>query len=220
MKFETILTNSRWSILEALADGNHAMSEIAAATGTSLPNVSQQVRLLEAYDLVKALHEEKEGKGKPKTIYRLNKSLAHVAMVRPGLVGMKTVTLDPFHAAMLNVWFLDRVEDHYFLQKFLWQAEELVRESDALAVIDAKSEEIHLLVLAPEERLEKIRKKYSKVVVSSADGEKEKAVISWSHSAEELREGLAKREAYFVNLVKRPHIIYERNGALQEFLKG
>jgi DNA-binding transcriptional ArsR family regulator len=217
VKFETLLNSSRWNILEALARGEFTASELARITKSSLPNISQQAKLLEAYEVIKTRREEKQGPGKPRTIYELNKNLAHIAVARKGFAGKKTLTLDTFHNAVLNIWFLDRADDHYYLQKFLWQNEELIKECLGMALVEARGDELHLLVLAAPEKLEHLRKKFSKAVISSQ--EKQRSVIAWTHSVEEMREGLARDDTYYKNLLKKPHIIVEKDDVFREFMK-
>ncbi len=212
MELEGSLDNTRWRILETLADGKRTTTEIAAAAKTSLPNVSQQARLLAAQGLIRQEREERAAPGKPRTAYALSKELAHLALVRRGFVGKKTLALDPFHAAVLNIWFCDRTEDHYYLQKFFWQNEEYIQECDAIGVIESKGDELHLLVIAAPEKLETLRKRFSKVEVSSPTAEKRKSVISWTHSLEEIRDGLSRKEEYFRNLTKKVHVILDREG--------
>jgi hypothetical protein len=217
MKFEHVFNSSKWAILETLAQGDFSSTEIAALTKTSMPNVSQQAKLLEAYDLIRTRREEKTGPGKPRVIYGLNKNLAHIAIARRGFAGKKTLALDVHHNAVLNVFFLERAEDHYFLLKFLWQNEELLRDCLGIAVAESRGDEIHLLVLAADESLERLRKKFSKAIVSS--GEKQRSIIAWTHTAKELRDGLARDDAYFKNLCKKPHILVERDDVFREFVR-
>lgn len=216
MRFEQLLGNAKWEILATVAENDASATEIARAAKMSLANVSQQAKLLEAYGLLTIRKEERTTLGKPKLIYRLGKELAHIAMARRGFAGQRTIALDPFHTAVLNIWFLPKIEDHYCLQKLFWQQEEYVEATEGIAVIDSSGNEIHLLVIAPEEHLEKLRKKFSKIAIKG--GEKEKSVISWTHSAAELRDGLARKEEYFLKMAKRPHIIFDRSGDLQAIL--
>ncbi len=220
MEFEEAIGNTKWAILESLSRGERAASEIAEETGASIANVSQQAKLLEAYGLIAAAKGEpqKGAAGKPKRNYALAKELAFVAAVREGFAGKKTLKMDELHAAVLNVWFYERQEDHYFLQKLLWQQEDLVKECLSLAVIDANAKELHLLVVAEQEKLDDLRKRFSKICIRGPDG-KEKNAISWTHSPEELEEGLAIHDAYFTKLLAHPHIIIDRKGALRQFIR-
>ncbi|MBR9692615.1 winged helix-turn-helix transcriptional regulator [Candidatus Woesearchaeota archaeon] len=213
MEFEDLLTNSKWNILSSVAKEDMAASDISKATGTSLANISQQAKLLEAWGLIKRLKASRKGPGKPKIIYGLNKELAHIAVLRDGFAGKKMITPTPSCWAMLNIFFHPKQDDHYYLQKFLWQCEDYVEACDALAIADSDQKEIHILAIASPEKLEALRKKYSKVEVKGPNGKK--TVISWTHSEAELAEGLAAGEDYFENLLKHPHIITDPNDLLK-----
>lgn len=215
MEFEEALTNARWKILAALAEGDYAASEIAKKRGMSIPTISQQAKLLEAYGLIKKKKEGRKSPGKPRMIYTLNKEVAHLAVARHGFAGKQTVQLDEFHETILNIWFYGNREDHYCLQKFFWQNEELVEQCLGIAVVEKKEKEMHLLVIAEEEKLEQLRKKFSKVELTTPKGEK-RQMISWTHSPQEIREGLAREEAYFQNLTRKQHIIFERKEVFKE----
>ena len=215
MEFEASLENSRWTILQQLARKDSSASEIAQATGTSLPNISQQTRLLEAYGLIRAAEEERKGPGKPRRIYALRRRCGRGPVARKGFAGKKTVQLDPFHTAVLNIWFLESRDDHYYLQKFLWQHESLIERCRAVAVVGSKGQELHLLLVTDEKSLEGIRKEYSKIVLASPSG-KERSLISWTHTIEEIERGLAEREEYFTKLVKEIHAIIDKEGLLAE----
>ncbi len=208
MKFEELLPNTKWDILAAVAEGATTATAIAKATGTSLANISQQTQLLEAWGLL-TFGKEGSGVGKPQRRYALKRELAFLAVVQQGSAEKRTLSLDAVQRAAVNILLYPKRDDQYFLFKFLWQQEAYVRQCDAIAVVESKEKELHLLVLAPPERLETLRKEYSKVVVHEADGKRGKTLISWAHSSEEIAAGLEKGEPYFTNLLKHPHTIFD-----------
>lgn len=214
MKFEQALSGTRWEIISTLSKGDAAISEIAKATKTSIPNISQQAKLLEAYGLIKVRGEKRGGPGKPKLFYALAKKYAFIAVARPGFAAKRSFVLDGASLIMLNTLFWEHKEDHYYLQKFYWQQEEFVEKCKAIAIIDSIDQEIHLLVVAEEKDLEKLRKEFSKVVITDPDGKK-KSIISWTHSMEEIDEGLKKKEEYYQKLVKQFHVLMDYEGVLE-----
>lgn len=215
MEFEDVLGNAKWDILAEVAKGERAASDIARATGTSLANISQQTKLLEAWGLLKLGKEPKTGAGKPKLLYRLNKEVAHLAIVRHGYAAKRTLSFDSTDEPLLNILFVPKSEDRYYLFKFLCQHEEYLRQCQAVALVDADDKELHLLVLAPEARLDMFRKNYSKVSLKAADGKPGKSIITWTHSAQELRDGFAKGEDYYINFLKKHRILVDPNEELR-----
>ena len=59
MEQESLLSKSRWSILKELAKGSKSAVEIARKINQSVANITQQLVVLEAYELVKKLKKEK-----------------------------------------------------------------------------------------------------------------------------------------------------------------
>jgi DNA-binding transcriptional ArsR family regulator len=213
VEFEQALTGTRWKIIATLAEGQKALSQIATATETSLPNISQQAKLLEAYGIIKAQPEKKSVPGKPKLNYSLAKQQVFIALAKSGMACKKSIVLDPITELMLNILFWEKKEDRYCLQKFYWQQEAYVNECSAIAVTSSNDEEIHLLVIAEQEKLEQLRKEFSKIEITCPQGKKKK-IISWTHSMEELLEGLEKKEEYYEKLIEHPHIIKDPSGIL------
>ncbi len=219
MEFENVLGNAKWAILAEVAKGDCAASDIARATGTSLANISQQTKLLEAWGLLKLGKEQKTGAGKPKLLYKLNKEVAHIAIVRHGYAAKKTLSLDSTDEPLLNILFVPKAEDRYYLFKFLCQHEDYLRQCQAVALVDTDDKELHLLVLAPEGKLEKFRKEYSKVQLKDGDGKPGKSIITWTHSAQELLEGFARGEDYYANFLKKHRIIVDPEEELRTLIQ-
>ena len=210
MRFESVLDSSKWHILSAIANGATTPSEVAKATRTSLPNVSQQAKVLEALNLIATTTGSATQPGRPGLRYQLGKELAYIAMARKGFAGTKTVPLDAFHTAILNTWFLERPEDHYVLFQFLLQHEDHLKAC-SVGVSDARGDEIHLLIIAPGEKLEKLREKLSRTSISVQNAERQRHVICWTHSRAEVIEGLRRGDPYYKNLVRALHVIIERD---------
>lgn len=216
MKFETLLSNSKWDILTAVAKRERSASEIARATKTSLANISQQTKLLEALGYLRREDDRSGKRGRPRTTYSLKKEVAHLALLTHGFAGKKELHLDDFHTMILRLWFFPTNEDHYYLQKFFWQEEAFITECTALAIVETNRTEIHLLALVPEEKLAHFREAKSKSVVYGQHGKK--SIIIWTHTTAELEEGIARKEPYFLNLLKKPHIIKDEQQLLQQLL--
>jgi predicted transcriptional regulator len=219
MELESIITNSPWSIVEALARGEKSPSEIAKETGVSLATISQQAKLLAAYNLITvAKATARGGPGKPKQTYALSKELAFIAMARKGFAGKRTFKLDDVHKALFNTLFLERNEDQYYLGKFLWEREESLQQCEALAVSDSNNRELHLLVIADDAHLEKLRKEISTTTIKHVQDKKEdRKVICWTHTLAEVKAGLERNDEYFRKLLAHPHVIIDRKNVLQEF---
>jgi hypothetical protein len=216
MEFEDLLTKSKWSILKELAKGEKSAVDIAKKTNQSIANITQQLTILEAYNLVKKVKWEKQRKaGKPKTPYALNQEVVALSMLKPGLADKRILKLKDAgdcHRFLFNLFFTLNPEDHYHLLKFVFDSD-MLKKADTLAYLRADDKEIELMIIA--EHVHDIREKYSNVHVTGLDG-KTKKIISWSHNKKEIEEGLEKKEDYFVNLVKNSRELIDKGEYLKE----
>lgn len=210
---EQLLQGAKWEILSAISKGSSSATELAQRTGSSLPNISQQMRLLEAYDLVEYQKEQRTGAGKPRQLYRLKRDVAHLTVARKGFAQKRFLALDAYHAAMLGVLFVPRTDDHAFLHKLLLTCEEIMHEC---AVAHLRSgEDIELLLVT--ESLAAIRSKYSHVTVT-VNG-KPRKVVAWTHSVAEINDGLARKDQYFEHLMRSPLVIHDPKGQFERIRK-
>jgi len=196
MEFEDLLSKSKWAILKELAKGEKSAVEIAKKTNQSIANVTQQLQLLEAYNLVKKAKQIKEKKaGKPRTPYTLNQEIVMVSMLKPGIAEKKLLKLretDDYHKCLLNIFFILKPEDHYYLIKFICLTD-MVKKADTIEV----------------------REKYSNMNIIGLEG-KTKKIISWSHNKKEIEEGLEKKEDYFINLIENCKELVDKKDYIKE----
>jgi len=217
MELEELFCKSKWSILKELAKGDKSAVEIAKKTSQSISNVSQQLIILEAHNLVKKLKQEKQKKrGKPRTPYTLAQEILVFSFLKPGLAEKSVIKLrdaDLFPKFVLNAYFTLREEDHYPVFKFMCESE-VIKKADSVCFLQSNEKEIELFIITEEQLLD-FREKYSNVHITGLDG-KTKKIISWSHNKKEVEEGLEKGEEYFVNLVKNSKELIDK----KECLKG
>ena len=215
-----LLTKSKWSILKELAKGDKSAVEIAKKTNQSIANVTQQLIILEAYELVKKLKQEKPEKqkrpGKPKTPYALNQELFAFCFLKPGLAEKSVIKLkeaDMFPKFVLNAYFILKEEDQYPVVKYVCESE-ILKKADTIAFLQSNEKEIELFIIT-EQQLHDFREKFSNFHVTGLDG-KTKKIISWSHNKKEVEEGLEKKEDYYVNLVKNSKELIDKKEYLKE----
>jgi predicted DNA-binding protein YlxM (UPF0122 family) len=220
MEFEELLTKSKWSILKELAKGDKSAVEIAKKAGQSIANISQQLALLEAYNMVKKAKQEprqdKQKKaGKPKTPYCLNQELLVMSLLKPGLAEKRVVKLrdtDDYHRLLFGSFFMLSSEEHYCLMKFITDSD-MVKKAESIGYLSSNEKEIELFIIT--EHITEVREKYSNVTIPCLDG-KTKKIISWSHNRKEVEEGLEKNEEYFINLVKNSIELIDKKDYLKE----
>src|SRR3990172_2029627 len=94
MDIESIFFDSKWSILTELSHAPMSPSELAQKTGTSLANISTQLRLLEALDFIEKERLTNTAKGKPRKLYSLKKEFAYLVLGTRSAIGKKMIKLD------------------------------------------------------------------------------------------------------------------------------
>ncbi len=124
MDTETLFTATKWEILKILEETPSAPIEIAQKLGSSLANVSQQLRLLEMAGLITSERVPNRDKGQPRVIYRLAGNLSYMIATTDNFVDKKVVQLSERNKAVLRIWFLEDSKIRYALEKAFWQIEQ------------------------------------------------------------------------------------------------
>jgi predicted transcriptional regulator len=152
MDFDIFLTPPRWDILKIIAVKPTSPVEIAEQLNTTVSYVSQQLKLLDAANL---LNKERTGafeKGKPRTLYTLSNELFYLTLLTKNLTIKKLIPLTEYHKNILKIWNLPEVSLHYYLEKFYWKLEESLEELEGI-FIDTSSIEPHVLIISESKKL-------------------------------------------------------------------
>lgn len=255
METEQLFSGSKFAIINEISMGPKSASDIAKKLGTSIANIDQQLKLLEAYNIIKIFepkdhqkehqkehqkdhekdiqkdlqkeqqkdtqkeaHESKSKSfGKRKKLYQLNMEFAHFLIVKKGGVIKKTVPIVIESQKFLtNIFTLENQEDMFFLVKFCMFTNDILEKCTSMAVINQGKDNIELILLT--DHLDEIRAKYSNTILKAPHG-KEKKIVCWTHNENEIKHGLARKEKYFLNLLKDPKIIFDEESKLAELKK-
>lgn len=139
MERETLFTASKWDILKRLECGPASPLGLSKDCGTSIANVSQQLRLLEMAGLVVSERISNRDRGKPRILYRLAGNLSYMIATADSFVEKRVVPLSTYNKIIMRIWFYDRKELHYVLEKAFWKIEEHLDAIDLLG-IDTRAE--------------------------------------------------------------------------------
>jgi DNA-binding PadR family transcriptional regulator len=214
MEFTQLFQTGRFDILNEIANQKQSATDIAKSLKTSVSNVNQQLKLLEAYGYIEKEKTKQTGKaGKPKNLYKIKKEFNYLVSVHKNKVQKIKVPATPFHVMGINTMLVPQQEDHFFIVKFCLQTEDILQKCDGVAYLKNSKENVDLVILTT--HLDKIRKEYSNVTISDPEGKKKK-IVCWSHSEEELKKGLETKEKYYLDLLKDIIIIFDNNGVLEE----
>jgi predicted transcriptional regulator len=221
MEFDELIIGSKWEILKELSHGEKSAAEISKKINQSTANITIQLKMLEAYGMVKKTTRPSESKrkaGKPKTPYMLNQEMLITCFLKPGYAEKMTTKLkelDYFHRLFVNIFLTMAQDQHYPLIKYVTEAD-LIRKAEAISYLESNDKETELLIIT--EHVQELRANYSNASIETPEG-KTKKIISWTHNKKEIEEGLDRKEEYFINLVKKSKELIDKKGILEELKK-
>src|SRR3989338_4809580 len=97
MDLETLFTEQKWNILHHLSAGGQSPLQLAKLTNTTISNISQQLKLLEAASLVKKKKVQNRDKGKPRSVYYLSDDFAYLISLSRNFVSKKFLIFTNYH---------------------------------------------------------------------------------------------------------------------------
>jgi len=208
---EPVTIISKWDIISKL---NNSPTNIATKLNKSLPAITQQLKLLEAYGIITKDKQILTGNvGKPQTIYQLSNDLLVIGTTNPST--LKVQKSNDFNHLLVNLIALDNPELAHAIMKAILTYEGFYNKLDGLSIIKASKEQIELFILT--EATDEYRKKHSNFDVK-IEGKKIK-IICWTHNNYEVEDGLRRNEQHFKNLLNNSQIIYDPERKIQGFKK-
>ena len=206
-----ILSNNRWVILKEIAEVPQSPSDLALKTGTSLSNITQHLKLLEAYKIVRKDKSEEKNAGKPRTIYSLNVELAYALVLKEGKAERKIFNVDSSNNMFFDVLFSTNHDDLMFMLKFMFKYEEVLKKCKAIGYLKSSKDSIELFLIT--DHLDEIRSKFSNIFIEDHHG-KTKKIINWSHNEFEINDGLHRKDKYFMDMIKSVQLIHDPQNIL------
>ncbi len=214
MELESIFTDSKWRILTELSHNSLSPTELAEKTGTSLPNISTQLKLLEALDFVEKQKLSNVEKGQPRKLYSLKKEFAYLIVGTKTAMGKKMFKLNPelkflFTSLLLNDPFVS-----YILVKIFIENEHLLKDS-MLGYLGIRDNKYELLIVDENpSKLESLKN-----IKISRNG-KDITVDAHLHTKDAILNGVKNNDQYFKSLIKRVYLLIDRENFLSELKKG
>ena len=176
-------------------------------TKTSIANMSIQLRLLEALDLVEKQKLSTVTRGKPRTLYSLKKDFAYIVYASDVGSDKKFMKLNKRNKLMFNILFLIKSDLEYYLQKFIFNNYDLFHDIQSLSFIGATENEIELFFVM--DNPQKYYEKYSNYIIEK--GAESKKVKLYLHNKKEIMDGVFHNNEYFISLVTKSTILYDDN---------
>ncbi|MBR9705052.1 winged helix-turn-helix transcriptional regulator [Candidatus Pacearchaeota archaeon] len=167
MDFDLFLTSPRWEILQIIAEKPTSPIEIAEKLNTTVSYISQNLKLLDAANL---LNREKTGaveKGKPRTLFSLKNELFYLTLLSKNKSEKRLVSLNNHHKTILSIWSIKDPELHYYFEKFYWKIEDDLDETEGV-FIETTEKFPRFLIISESKKLktkvEAISKKFEKEI--------------------------------------------------------
>jgi len=93
MDLETLLTGTKWEIIEHLSKKPLSPSELAERLNTTIANISQQLRLLQTAGLIKKKRTGSGKPGKPRMLFSLAEDYAFITIFSKGYAKKKLIKI-------------------------------------------------------------------------------------------------------------------------------
>jgi len=211
MELETLFTEQKWNILKSLSKGSFSPLQLSSQSNTSMANISQQLRLLEASSLVGKRKIPNRDKGKPRSLYHLSKDFAYLIQVSDGFADKKLLDLDPHQKARFTLWFLKQKNLQYVFEKWFWKIEAHLPQITGILLIEQQLQEqdkklpVYIITTKPPE----LKKKLGSIEIKDASGST-KTIVSECISIEQLKAVVKKNKNWF-EADANPLLIYDKN---------
>jgi DNA-binding transcriptional regulator GbsR (MarR family) len=152
MEYDLFFSAHRWDILEILAKKPSSPIEISEQIKTSVSYVSQQLKLLEAANLITKNRTGLIEKGKPRNVFSLSKEILHLSALMNRSPAKKLIYLTDYHNLILRIWLLENLELHYLIEKLYWKVEEEINQISAI-LVDISSKKPRVLIVSDSKKL-------------------------------------------------------------------
>lgn len=121
MDLELMFSDQKWNILRCLSNEKQSPLQLAERLDTTMANISQQLRLLQATNLVKREKIKNREKGKPRALFSLNNDTAYLISTMHQFADKKLLRLKEHHKAVLKIMYLENETLHEPLQQLYWR---------------------------------------------------------------------------------------------------
>lgn len=211
-----ILSNNKWQLLKELAEKEQSATDLSEILNTSISNITQQLKLLEAYNIVTKKKSEEKNIGKPRILYRIKEDFAYSMIVKKNRAEKKIFKLEGFTGFLYNLLFTTGSDDSFYILKFMLKNEEVFKRCKALGFLKSSKDAVELFILT--EHVDEIRSRFSNLFIEDING-KTKKIINWTHNESEINDGIYRKEKYFLDMLWNVQILYDPNGILDAAIK-
>ena len=215
MEIESIFVDSKWRILTELSHCSLSPTALAKKTGTSIANISTQLRLLEALDFVGKEKLSNVGKGEPRKLYSLKKEFAYLILATKSVIGKKMFKLDQESMMFVSVWLISDSNAPYLLVKLYFNHEALLKDSISIGYLGMRGEELEIVII--HEQPSQVHSLNEKHITKN---DKTYKIKSHVHTKHDFENGVKNKDEYFTSIIKKVFIIKDKDNFLSKLKKG
>lgn len=209
-------SESKWNILSELSKAPKSPIELSKIFNTTVANISQQLRLMEALGIVAKTKISNSKKGKPRTQYFIKDDIYYMVRLGKNFATKKSIKPEPHSAYIFNVFSKIEQKDHYCFFKFFWNNSKILSNS-SIGLYKNTDKTIEFFIIT--EDIEKARKTLSNQEVKQFSG-KARKVICWSHNKFEIDNGLGSNDPHFMNMIKESTILLDKTRCLEKYMEA
>ncbi|MBL7055898.1 winged helix-turn-helix transcriptional regulator [Candidatus Woesearchaeota archaeon] len=140
MELATLFTEQKWNILSSLSEKPYSPLQLAEKLDTTMANISQQLRLLEAFNLVKKEKIRNRDKGKPRSLFSLVDNHAYLISSMDSFAEKKLIKVNQHQSIVLKIWYIENQELQYSTEKLYWDLIDDLDNIDFIGVDEVNSE--------------------------------------------------------------------------------
>lgn len=147
MELAPLFAEQRWNILKHISERPRSPMQLAELTKTTMANISQQLRLLEAAGLVTKKKIPNSKKGQPRALFSLPQDYAYIVSVTGNYAEKKLVRLSRQQKIYLRILSLDNPAQSERLEAAFLEARPHLGKISMVAA-DLSGEEAVMLLAA------------------------------------------------------------------------
>lgn len=155
MELASLFTDQRWNILKFLSNEALSPLQLAKMTNTTIANVSQQLRLLEAANLVSKIKVPNRDKGKPRSLFSLTDDYAYVVSLMSKFTEKKLIKLNQNQKRLLRILSIDDVHQRERVERLYYTLHNHIDKIKAVG-IDISSAASVIVITSDRDVLKKL----------------------------------------------------------------
>lgn len=153
MQLESLFSDQKWKILKEIASQPQSPLQLSLKLNTTMANISQQLKILEAVNLVKKEKVRNRDKGKPRTLFSLTADFALLVPLTKNFAEKKLVKATDHQKSILRIWFLDDAAFAHEVETLYWKINHLFKDIVAI-IADQTHQSIHIVTESKEAKSE------------------------------------------------------------------